>query len=89
MSESQRRKDSLSLMPMYFAGARILEVFQVGVVQGNITVSVGVLSYAGQLNFDVVGHADAVPDLAVFAAGGCRLPDRSRIGERHRQLVAL
>jgi diacylglycerol O-acyltransferase / wax synthase len=56
-------------MPMYFAGARILEVFQVGVVQGNITVSVGVLSYAGQLNFDIVGDADAVPDLDAFAAG--------------------
>jgi diacylglycerol O-acyltransferase / wax synthase len=56
-------------MPMYLAGARILEVFQVGVVQGNITVSVGVLSYAGQLNFDVVGDPDAVPDLAVFAGG--------------------
>ncbi len=56
-------------IPMYLAGARILEVFQVGVVQGNITVSVGVLSYAGQLNVDVVGDADAVPDLALFAEG--------------------
>jgi diacylglycerol O-acyltransferase / wax synthase len=56
-------------IPMYLAGARILEVFQVGVVQGNITVSVGVLSYAGQLNFDVVGDADAVPDLTLFAEG--------------------
>jgi hypothetical protein len=55
--------------PMYLAGARVLEVFQVGVVQGNITVSVGVLSYAGQLNFDIVGDADAVPDLPLFAGG--------------------
>lgn len=55
--------------PLYFAGARILELFQVGVVQGNITVSVGALSFAGQLNFDVVGDLAAVPDLAVFAEG--------------------
>jgi diacylglycerol O-acyltransferase / wax synthase len=56
-------------IPLYFAGARVLEVFQVGVVQGNIAVSVGVVSYAGQLNFNVVGDAEAVPDLAVFADG--------------------
>jgi diacylglycerol O-acyltransferase len=54
---------------MFFAGARVLELFQVEVVQGNITVSVGVVSYAGQLNFDIVGDADASPDLAEFAAG--------------------
>jgi len=28
-----------------------------------------VLSYAGQLNFDVVGDAEAVPDLVMFAEG--------------------
>ena len=51
------------------AGARVLELFQIGVVQGNVTVGVGVLSYAGQLNFDILGDADACPDLAVFTAG--------------------
>jgi diacylglycerol O-acyltransferase len=56
-------------IPVYFAGARVLEVFQVGVVQGNVTLSVGVLSYAGQLNFAVVADADVTPDLAVFAEG--------------------
>lgn len=55
--------------PLYLAGARVLEIFQVGVVQGNITISVGVLSYAGRLNFDIVGDAAAAPDLEVFAAG--------------------
>lgn len=55
--------------PLYFAGARVTEVFQVGVVQGNVTVSVGALSYAGQLNFDIVGDPAAAPDLAVFAVG--------------------
>jgi diacylglycerol O-acyltransferase len=54
---------------LYFAGAPVLELFQVGVVQGNITISVGALSFAGHLNFDIVGDPAAVPDLAVFAAG--------------------
>lgn len=58
-----------SPVPTYFAGARVLEVLQVGLVQGNIPLSVRVFSYAGQLNFDVVADADAVPDLAVFTEG--------------------
>ena len=55
--------------PLYFAGAQILEVFQIGVVQGNVAVQVGALSYAGQLNLDIVGDANLVPDLQVFADG--------------------
>ena len=55
--------------PLYFAGARVLEVFQIGVVQGNVTLSVGMLSYAGQLNVDIVADADVNPDLDVFADG--------------------
>jgi diacylglycerol O-acyltransferase len=55
--------------PLYLAGARVLELFQAGVVQGNVTVAVGVLSYAGQLNFCILGDADTVPDLKVFADG--------------------
>jgi hypothetical protein len=56
-------------VPLYLAGTRVLEVFQVGVVQGNVTLGVGVLSYAGELNFDLVSDADAVPDAPVFADG--------------------
>jgi diacylglycerol O-acyltransferase len=56
-------------VPWYFAGARVLEMFQIGPIQGNVTLSVGVLSYAGGLGFDIVGDADAIPDLEVFAAG--------------------
>jgi len=55
--------------PLYFAGAKILELFQIGVVQGNVAVQVGALSYAGQLNLDIVADANLVPDLAVFADG--------------------
>jgi diacylglycerol O-acyltransferase len=62
--------------PMYFAGAQILEVFQIGVVQGNVAVQVGALSYAGQLNLDIVGDANLVPDLRVFADGMAKDLDR-------------
>src|SRR6266545_1115252 len=55
--------------PAYLAGARMLEAFQIGVIQGNVTIAVGVLSYAGRLGVDIVGDADACPDLAVFATG--------------------
>jgi diacylglycerol O-acyltransferase / wax synthase len=55
--------------PLYFAGAKILELFQIGVVQGNVAVQVGALSYAGQLNLDIVADANLVPDLTVFANG--------------------
>jgi diacylglycerol O-acyltransferase / wax synthase len=55
--------------PLYLAGARVLELFQAGVVQGNVTIAAGVLSYAGQLNITILGDADAVPDLDTFARG--------------------
>jgi diacylglycerol O-acyltransferase / wax synthase len=55
--------------PLYLAGARVLELFQVGVVQGNITVAAAVFSYVGQLNFTILGDADAVPDLNAFSVG--------------------
>jgi diacylglycerol O-acyltransferase / wax synthase len=56
-------------VPLYVAGARITEIFQIGAVQGNVTISVGAFSYAGRLNLDVVGDPDALPDLAIFAGG--------------------
>jgi WS/DGAT/MGAT family acyltransferase len=66
--------------PLYFAGAKILEVFQIGVVQGNVAVQVGALSYAGQLNIDIVADANLVPDLTVFANG--MIEDLQRLGTR-------
>jgi diacylglycerol O-acyltransferase / wax synthase len=66
--------------PMYFASAKILELFQIGVVQGNVAVQVGALSYAGQLNFDIVADANLVPDLTVFANG--MIEDLERLGAR-------
>ena len=64
--------------PLYFAGAKILELFQIGVVQGNVAVQVGALSYAGQLNLDIVADANLVPDLTVFANG--MTEDLQRLG---------
>jgi len=55
--------------PLHVAGARVLEAFQLGVIQGNVTLGVGALSYDGQLNLDVVADADACPDASVFAEG--------------------
>ena len=69
--------------PMYFAGAKILEVFQIGVVQGNVAMQVGALSYAGQLNFDIVADANLVPDLTVFANG--MIEDLERLGARSHE----
>src|SRR5690348_10870680 len=62
--------------PMYFAGAKILELFQIGVVQGNVAVQVGALSYAGQLNLDIVADTHLVPDLMVFASAMTEDPER-------------
>ena len=58
-------------IPLYFAGARILRgQRQVGVSRENITPSgSGSSRTRGRLNFDIVGDADVVPDLDVFAEG--------------------
>ena len=71
--------------PMYFAGAKILEAFQIGVVQGNVAVQVGALSYAGQLNLDIVADANLVPDLTVFANGMTEDLERLGAGSHERQ----
>ncbi|GAA4288323.1 wax ester/triacylglycerol synthase domain-containing protein [Georgenia daeguensis] len=55
--------------PLIFAGAPVLEMFQLGQNQGNLGISVGVLSYAGTLGIDVVADAELVPDVETFAAG--------------------
>jgi diacylglycerol O-acyltransferase len=54
--------------PVYLAGARVLEVFPVLPLIARVTLGVGALSYAGQLNITVVADRDAVPDLDTFTA---------------------
>jgi diacylglycerol O-acyltransferase / wax synthase len=56
-------------VPLYLAGARLLEVFPLVPSIGNITLAVGVLSYAGQLNFTAVADRDGCADVEVFVQG--------------------
>jgi diacylglycerol O-acyltransferase / wax synthase len=55
-------------IPLYFAGARLIELFPLLNLVGNESLGVGALSYAGQFNIMAVGDADAYPDIDVFAA---------------------
>jgi diacylglycerol O-acyltransferase len=56
-------------VPLYLAGARLLEMFPMMPVMGNLTLVVAVLSYAGQLNLTAVADRDGCPDVEVFAQG--------------------
>jgi diacylglycerol O-acyltransferase / wax synthase len=56
-------------VPLYFAGAPVLELFPIVPIQGNVAVGIGALSYAGQLNVTAVADRDLVPDLDVFVEG--------------------
>jgi diacylglycerol O-acyltransferase / wax synthase len=56
-------------LPLYLAGARLLELFPMMPVMGNLTLVVGVLSYAGQLNLTATADYDHCPDVEVFAHG--------------------
>jgi WS/DGAT/MGAT family acyltransferase len=54
--------------PLYFVGARLLEVFPLSNLIGNVALGVGALSYAGTFNIGVVADQDAYPDIDVLAA---------------------
>ncbi len=56
-------------VPMYLAGARVLEVFPIVPIMGNDTIGVGALSYDGQFNLTVVADRDACPDIEVLVDG--------------------
>jgi hypothetical protein len=56
-------------MPLYFSGARVLEVFPLLNLIGNVTLGVGALSYAGWFMIMAVGDADSYPDIDVFTTG--------------------
>jgi diacylglycerol O-acyltransferase / wax synthase len=56
-------------VPLYFAGAPLLEVFPVVPIMANVSLGVGALSYAGQFNITAVADREACPDLEVFAEG--------------------
>ena len=68
-------------VPLYLAGARLLELFPMMPTMGNLTLVAAALSYAGQLNLTAVADADSCPDVEVFAQGVRRaLDDLSRAG---------
>jgi hypothetical protein len=56
-------------VPLYLAGARVLEAFPVLPLIANEPLGVGALSYAGAFGIGVVADRAAYPDLDVFAAG--------------------
>src|SRR5215472_9569391 len=53
-------------VPLYLAGAPLLELFPMMPVMGNLTLVVAVLSYAGQLNLTATADRDACPDVELF-----------------------
>lgn len=56
-------------IPLYFAGARLLEFFPIVPITANVSIGVGALSYAGQFNLTVVADRDLCPDIDVFVDG--------------------
>ena len=56
-------------VPLYLAGARLAEVYPLVPITGNMTLGIGVLSYAGQLNLTAVADRDGCPDVEVFTNG--------------------
>lgn len=56
-------------MPLYLAGAPLLEMYPVVSLVANLTLDVAVLSYAGQLNITAIADQDGCPDVELFAQG--------------------
>ena len=56
-------------VPLYLAGAPLLEVFPLVPIVGNQTLNVAVLSYTGQLNLTAVADKYTCPDVHLFAQG--------------------
>lgn len=69
--------------PLYLAGARLLEVFPVVPIMGNLTLGIGALSYAGQFNLAAVADRAACPDVEVFVDGARRSLDALRFRAQH------
>jgi diacylglycerol O-acyltransferase / wax synthase len=56
-------------VPLYLAGAPLVEMFPVVPILGNVSLGIGALSYAGQFNITVVADRDICPDAGVFVEG--------------------
>ncbi len=55
--------------PLRLVGATLLELFALVPITANVTLGVGVISYAGQLNLTIVADQTSWPDLPVFLGG--------------------
>jgi WS/DGAT C-terminal domain len=53
-------------VPLYLAGARLLEMFPMVQLLRTVTLAVGGMSYAGQFNAMVVADAQGYPDIDIF-----------------------
>jgi WS/DGAT/MGAT family acyltransferase len=58
-----------SPVPLYLAGARLLDAYPVVPLAANLSVGVAVMSYDGQLTLTLTADERACPDVDVFAAG--------------------
>jgi hypothetical protein len=56
-------------IPLYLAGAPLLEVFPLLPPMGNLTLVAAALSYAGQLNLTAAADRDSCPDVEAFTRG--------------------
>jgi diacylglycerol O-acyltransferase len=65
-------------VPLYFAGSLLREVFPLVPITANISIGVGALSYANQLNVTVVADWELCPDVEVFVDGVRRSLDALR-----------
>ena len=69
-------------VPLYLAGAQLMELFPLMPTMGNLTIVVAALSYAGQLNLTAVADRDGCPGVEVFAEGvRSALDDLARSGD--------
>jgi hypothetical protein len=55
--------------PLFFLGAEVQEIFPIVPTAGNVTLSIGAISYAGQFNVTAVADRELCPDLDVFLQG--------------------
>ncbi|MDZ7676089.1 MAG: wax ester/triacylglycerol synthase family O-acyltransferase [Acidimicrobiales bacterium] len=55
--------------PLYAMGAELLDAVPIVPLGGNLSISVGVLSYHGRIDLGIFADADACPDLDVLVAG--------------------
>ena len=74
--------------PMYFAGARVLEVFPMTQLLGHVSLGVAAISYDGQFNVMAVADRDGYPDIETFA-DGVRKELRALAPPRARRPLAL